>query len=67
MDGDFLFSVGLIKSVIEFFYHDFFGVLGDASMYLTIIVGMIFTMKYPAFAKSRKLKKQVEQQGSTVN
>ncbi|ACL17579.1 hypothetical protein [Methanosphaerula palustris] len=62
-----LFAVGLIKSVIEFFYNDLFGVLGDATMYITIIIGMIFTMKYPVFAKSRKLKKQTEQQGSAVN
>lgn len=48
-----LFLFGLIKSLIEFWYPDLFGLLGDVSMYLTIVIGIIFTVKYPAYAKRK--------------
>lgn len=53
-----LFLVGLINSVIQFSYPDFLGILGDAVMYITIVVGMVFTMKYPAYAKKKAAEAQ---------
>lgn len=48
-----LFFLGLLLSVYKFFYPDTLGIFGDAYMWISIIVGIIFTMKYPAYAKSR--------------
>ena len=48
-----LFFLGLLLSVYKFFYPDTLGIFGDAYMWISIIVGIIFTMKYPAYAKKR--------------
>jgi len=50
-----LFFMGLTKSVIEFLYPDVLGVIGDSSMYLTIIIGVLFTIWYPPYAKKKAL------------
>jgi hypothetical protein len=56
-----LFLVGLINSLIQYAYPDFLGLLGDAMMYITIVVGMVFTMKYPAYAKQKAANAQKTQ------
>ncbi len=48
-----LFFLGLLLSVYKFFYPDTLGIFGDAYMWISIIVGFFFTMKYPAYAKKR--------------
>ncbi|NLV27645.1 MAG: hypothetical protein GXY48_10845 [Methanomicrobiales archaeon] len=48
-----LFLLGLVKSICEFFYPDVFGIAGDAYMWISIVAGIIFTMKYPDYAKKR--------------
>ena len=48
-----LFFLGLLKSIYTFYYPDSLGIFGDAYMWISIIVGIVFTMKYPAYAKKR--------------
>lgn len=48
-----LFFIGLLLSLYKFFYPDTLGLFGDAYMWISIITGIIFTMKYPDYAKKR--------------
>ncbi|KAF5061537.1 hypothetical protein DSECCO2_314370 [anaerobic digester metagenome] len=48
-----LFLLGLLLSIYKFFYPDTLGIFGDAYMWISIIVGIVFTMKYPAYAKAK--------------
>lgn len=48
-----LFLIGLLKSIYEFYYPDAFGIIGDAYMWISIIIGIVFTMKYPDYAKKK--------------
>ncbi len=48
-----LFLIGFINSLIQFWYPNFLGILGDGLMYVTIIIGLVFTMKYPPYAKKK--------------
>jgi len=48
-----LFLLGLLISIYKFFYPGALGIFSDAYMWISIIVGVIFTMKYPDYAKKR--------------
>ncbi|HOW03760.1 hypothetical protein [Methanospirillum hungatei] len=48
-----LFFLGLLQSVYKFYYPNSLGLFGEAYMWISIIVGIVFTMKYPAYAKKR--------------
>lgn len=48
-----LFLLGLLLSIYKFFNPDTLGIFGDAYMWISIIVGIVFTMKYPAYAKAK--------------
>jgi hypothetical protein len=48
-----LFFLGLLMSIYEFFYPNSLGIVGEAYMWISIIIGITFTMKYPAYAKKR--------------
>lgn len=48
-----LFLIGLLKSIFEFIYPDALGILGDAYLWISIIIGIIVTMKYPDYVKKK--------------
>jgi hypothetical protein len=56
----FLFLLGTVKSVIELFAPDFFGLFGDAFLWLSMIIGIAFTVKYPAYARRRLTQRATE-------
>ncbi len=56
-----LFLFGLINSAIDLLHPGFLGIIGDASMYITILIGIIFTVKYPPYAKKRYQEKKQNQ------
>ncbi|PWR74272.1 hypothetical protein [Methanospirillum lacunae] len=52
-----LFLLGTIKSIIELYIPDYFGVFGDAFLWISMIVGIVFTVKYPPYAKKKIAQK----------
>ncbi len=52
-----LFLSGLIKSIYMFIYPGSLGIFGDAYIWISIIIGVVFTVKYPQYAKKRILNK----------
>lgn len=48
-----LFLIGLVNSLIQFVYPDALGIIGDALMYIVIVVGIVFNMKYPPYIKQK--------------
>jgi hypothetical protein len=54
-----LFLLGAVKSVIELISPDFFGIFGDSFLWISMIVGIAFTVKYPAYAKNRLARRRV--------
>jgi len=55
-----LFLIGAVKSVIELFIPDFFGVLGDAFLWISMIIGIAFTIKYPPYARKKIAEKMAQ-------
>jgi hypothetical protein len=54
-----LFLLGAVKSVIELISPDFFGIFGDSFLWISMIIGIAFTVKYPAYAKNRLARRRV--------
>lgn len=52
-----LFLLGAIKSLIELYIPDYFGVFGDGFLWISMIVGIAFTVKYPPYAKKKIAQK----------
>ncbi len=56
-----LFLFGLFNSLMDMIQPGFLGIIGDASMYITIIIGIIFTVTYPPYAKKRYAERKANQ------
>jgi hypothetical protein len=48
-----LFLIGTVKSIIELFIPDYFGVVGDAFLWISMIIGIAFTVKYPVYKRKQ--------------
>lgn len=53
----FLFLLGLLKSTAELMYPDYFGTFGDAFLIISMVIGIVFTMKYPPYARKKLSQK----------
>jgi len=53
-----LFLINLSKSVYEFYYPGTLGFVGNALLWVNIVIGIVITKKYPAYAR-RRMKQTV--------